>query len=89
MFGYNLLVNRIRALIVRLDNFASELKGIFDRHFVDHRSLMIEKADGADFSEPDLPIVSAAPSSAAQAVSTPALAALSRPPVMVETTSEL
>ncbi len=38
MFGYNLLVNKIRAMCVRLDNFASELCSIFDRHYVDHRA---------------------------------------------------
>lgn len=38
MFGYNLLVNRIREMIVRLDSFASEVSSTFDRHYVDHRS---------------------------------------------------
>jgi len=37
MFGYNALVNRIRGMVVRLDNFASELSAGFDRTFVDHR----------------------------------------------------
>jgi biopolymer transport protein ExbB/TolQ len=36
MFGYNLLVSRIRAMVVRLDNFVSELCGVFDRHYVEH-----------------------------------------------------
>jgi biopolymer transport protein TolQ len=36
MFGYNLLVTRIRAMVVRLDNFVSELCGVFDRHYVEH-----------------------------------------------------
>ncbi len=36
LFGYNFLVSKIRAHIARLDHFASELSGIFDRHFVDH-----------------------------------------------------
>lgn len=36
LIGYNILVGRIRALIVRMDNFASELNGLMDRHFVDH-----------------------------------------------------
>jgi biopolymer transport protein TolQ len=38
MFGYNLLINRIRDMVVRLDNFASELCSTFDRHYVDHRA---------------------------------------------------
>lgn len=37
MVGYNYLVNRIRGMVVRLDNFASELSAGFDRAFVDHR----------------------------------------------------
>ncbi len=37
MIGYNALVNRIRGMVVRLDNFASELNAGFDRTFVDHR----------------------------------------------------
>ncbi|MFN0075321.1 MAG: MotA/TolQ/ExbB proton channel family protein [Prosthecobacter sp.] len=37
MVGYNFLVNRIRSMVVRLDNFASELSAGFDRTFVDHR----------------------------------------------------
>jgi len=37
--GYNAVVSRIRAIIVRLDNFASELSGLFDRQFVDHRKV--------------------------------------------------
>jgi len=37
MLGYNGLVNRIRGMVVRLDNFASELSAALDRAFVDHR----------------------------------------------------
>lgn len=37
MICYNSLVNRIRGMIVRLDNFASELSAGLDRTFVDHR----------------------------------------------------
>jgi biopolymer transport protein TolQ len=37
MVAYNALVNRIRGMVVRLDNFASELNAGFDRTFVDHR----------------------------------------------------
>ncbi|HRH96049.1 MAG TPA: MotA/TolQ/ExbB proton channel family protein [Prosthecobacter sp.] len=37
MVCYNALVNRIRGMVVRLDNFASELSAGLDRTFVDHR----------------------------------------------------
>jgi hypothetical protein len=37
MVCYNALVNRIRGMVVRLDNFANELSAGFDRTFVDHR----------------------------------------------------
>lgn len=37
MVCYNSLVNRIRGMVVRLDNFASELSAGLDRTFVDHR----------------------------------------------------
>ena len=37
LLGYNGLVNRIRGMVVRLDNFASELSAALDRTFVDHR----------------------------------------------------
>jgi biopolymer transport protein TolQ len=39
LVGYNLLVNRIRMIVIRMDNFASELSGIFERQFVDHRKV--------------------------------------------------
>lgn len=42
MFGYNLLVNRIREMVVRMDAFASELCSAFDRHYVDHHTRMDE-----------------------------------------------
>lgn len=38
LIAYNMLVSRIRHLIVRLENFANEMSGILDRQFVDHRS---------------------------------------------------
>ena len=38
LIAYNFLVSKIRALVVRLDNFANELSGVLDRQFVDHRS---------------------------------------------------
>lgn len=37
MVCYNAQVNRIRGMVVRLDNFASELSAGLDRTFVDHR----------------------------------------------------
>lgn len=37
MICYNGLVSRIRGMVVRLDNFASELSAGMDRTFVDHR----------------------------------------------------
>ena len=36
MFGYNYLVNRIRAMIMGLDNYAAELRLDFERWYVDH-----------------------------------------------------
>src|SRR3954471_7674298 len=36
MFGYNFLVTSIRAMIVELDNFASELTSAFEHRYVDH-----------------------------------------------------
>ncbi|CAN5170484.1 hypothetical protein BH23VER1_BH23VER1_14430 [soil metagenome] len=35
MFGYNYLVNSIRAKVAQLDNFAAELAGAFERRYVD------------------------------------------------------
>jgi biopolymer transport protein TolQ len=39
MAGYNFLVSRIRAMTMRLENFAGELGTVLDRHYVDHRSM--------------------------------------------------
>lgn len=36
MFGYNYLVTSLRGLIVRMDNFASELSSEFEHQYVDH-----------------------------------------------------
>ena len=36
MFGYNFLVNRIRTMIMGLDNYAAELRLHFERWYVDH-----------------------------------------------------
>jgi len=35
---YNGLAGRIRRMVVRLDNFAADLNGMLDRHFVDHHA---------------------------------------------------
>ncbi len=37
LVGHNMIVARVRAMIVRLDNFANELSGLMDRQFVDHQ----------------------------------------------------
>jgi biopolymer transport protein ExbB/TolQ len=39
MAGYNFLISRIRAMTMRLENFAGELGTLLDRHYVDHRSM--------------------------------------------------
>lgn len=36
MFGYNYLVNRIRSMVMGLDNFSAELRLDFERWYVDH-----------------------------------------------------
>ena len=36
MFGYNYLVNRIRALVGQIDSFRNELRTAFERWYVDH-----------------------------------------------------
>lgn len=38
LIAHNILVSKIRSLIVRLDNFANELSSVLDRQFVDHRT---------------------------------------------------
>ncbi|MEI8233789.1 MAG: MotA/TolQ/ExbB proton channel family protein [Verrucomicrobiota bacterium] len=39
MFGYNFLVTSIRALIVKMDNFAAELSSELEHQYVDHGDL--------------------------------------------------
>lgn len=39
VIGHNAVVARIRAILVRMDHFAAELSGMFDRQFVDHRKV--------------------------------------------------
>lgn len=58
MFGYNFLVGRIRALIVRLDHFGSEFSSILDRHFVDHRATGEELPSIASLRTPSMPAFS-------------------------------
>ncbi|MEZ5303957.1 MAG: MotA/TolQ/ExbB proton channel family protein [Verrucomicrobiales bacterium] len=36
MFGYNFLVNSIKALMAQMENFAAELLNEFDRNYIDH-----------------------------------------------------
>lgn len=38
MIGYNVLVSRLRAMTLRLENFVGELGTVLDRHYVDHRA---------------------------------------------------
>jgi len=42
MFGYNYLVNRIRGLILEMNNFAAELTTAFERRFVRYAPRMVE-----------------------------------------------
>ena len=62
MVGYNWLVNRIRGMIVRLDNFAAELSGALDRAFVDHRFSADPLPSMAAFGAPSMPAFSSSPS---------------------------
>jgi biopolymer transport protein TolQ len=57
--GYNGIVNRIRGHIVRMDNFASELSGLFDRHFVDHRKVEEGLPSLGNLGAPAMPVPSA------------------------------
>lgn len=55
MMCYNSLVNRIRGMVVRLDNFASELSAGFDRTFVDHRFSNEALPSMSGFGSPSMP----------------------------------
>jgi hypothetical protein len=66
LMGYNMLVSRIRGQIVRLDNFASELAGLLDRHFVDHRVPEETLPSLAAMGAPSMPAFSSAPSQPTQ-----------------------
>ncbi len=74
IFGYNLLVGRIRAAVARLDNFASELGTSPDRHYVDHRSPADELPSLGSLGSPTLPAFSGG---APQSRSQPGVGALS------------
>ena len=63
LFGYNFLVSRIRAMIVRMDNFAGDLASIFDRHYVDHRSAADELPSLGVLGSPNLPAFTGTPAS--------------------------
>ncbi len=63
MVGYNALVNRIRGMVVRLDNFASELNAGFDRTFVDHRFSNEALPSMSGMGSPSMPAFSGASSS--------------------------
>ena len=63
MVGYNAQVNRIRGMVVRLDNFASELSAGFDRTFVDHRFSNEALPSMSAMGSPSMPAVSGASSS--------------------------
>ncbi len=53
MFGYNFIVNRIRVMTVRLDNFAAELQSVLTKRFLaDHLHAKMY-ADAASYSIAD------------------------------------
>ncbi len=54
MMGYNVLVNRIRSMIVRLENYSSDLSSTLDRNFVDHR-LVEDLPSMGEFGSPAMP----------------------------------
>lgn len=56
VMGYNTVVGRIRHLIVRMDNFAAELSGIFDRQFVDHRKVEESLPSLSSLGAPAMPV---------------------------------
>jgi len=71
MFGYNLLVSRIRSMIVHMDNYASELASAIDRHYVDHRSPADELPSLGALGSPNLPSFARAGMSLASVVKPP------------------
>lgn len=67
MVGYNFLVNRIREMIVRLNNFASELSGLLDRQFVDHRQVAEDLPSIGSMGTAGMPALSRSPSQSSAA----------------------
>jgi biopolymer transport protein TolQ len=65
LLGYNLMVSRIRSMIVRMDNFAGELSGVFDRHFVEHPAAEHSLPSLAGLGVPSMPAFSSPPAPAA------------------------
>lgn len=63
LIGYNYLVNRIRGMIVRLDNFAAELSGALDKAFVDHRFTAEPLPSISTFAAPSMPSFGGGPTS--------------------------
>lgn len=55
MFGCHFVWSRIRALIVRMDHFASEFCSVLGRHFVDHRSGTDELPSIGSLGTPNMP----------------------------------
>ncbi|MCA1963465.1 MAG: MotA/TolQ/ExbB proton channel family protein [Prosthecobacter sp.] len=54
--GYNAVVARIRGMLVRMDDFAAELSGILDRHFVDHRKVEESLPSLGTLGAPAMPV---------------------------------
>ncbi len=54
--GYNAVVARIRGHIVRMDDFAAELSGLLDRHFVDHRKVEESLPSLSTLGAPAMPV---------------------------------
>lgn len=55
IIGHNHLVNRIRGMTVRLDNFAAEFSAALDRAFVDHRYQAEALPSISTFAPPSMP----------------------------------
>ncbi|MFT4549062.1 MAG: biopolymer transport protein TolQ [Pseudoalteromonas tetraodonis] len=55
MFGYNFLVNRIRTMVMGMDNYAAELRLDFERWYVDHAVEMRAVAAAAAAAPVPLP----------------------------------
>lgn len=71
LVGYNAVAARIREMIVRMDNFASELNGILDRQFVDHRKVDESLPSLGNLGVPAMPVPSQTTGSQARHVRGP------------------